>query len=147
MVASKWLPCLAQKGLYRKVTCCQRGFHLGGFIFLWVTLTAFQGSPNHSLPPSKLGKGSVKLAGSGDGNLQLFPQDCWICQWCREEVSAVPAQIPVCCRSRAQPGATLLQKLQREEQQLLPRSLGFCRGVSLQGPRWPPPGEVQPIFR
>lgn len=56
-----------------KVTCCQRGFHLRGFTFLWVTPTEFQGSPNHSLLPSRLGKGSVRLAGCGDGSLQPFP--------------------------------------------------------------------------
>lgn len=71
-----WLPHGSipwHRGLYRKVTCCQRGFHLRGFTFLWVTPTEFQGSPNHSLLPSRLGKGSVRLAGCGDGSLQPFP--------------------------------------------------------------------------
>lgn len=56
-----------------KVTCCQRGFNLRGFTFLRVTPTESQGSPNHSLLPSGLGKGSVEVAGGGDGNLQPFP--------------------------------------------------------------------------
>uniref|UniRef100_A0A674GGX9 Transcription factor AP-4 n=1 Tax=Taeniopygia guttata TaxID=59729 RepID=A0A674GGX9_TAEGU len=60
VVASQWLCSLHRGVCTGEVTYCQRGFHLPGFTFLWVTPTEFQGSPNHSLPPSRLGKGECQ---------------------------------------------------------------------------------------
>lgn len=131
--------------------------HLWGFISYWVTHAEFWGPPNCSQPPTRLGTGSGQTgrqhcrAGLQDRSLQPFPRHSWCLPTvggALHQPSTAGGECGAGTRSLLAAALQLcLGSFKGREKKHLPPSSGFCGAVFLQDPRWPPPGEVQPIFR